>query len=40
MITKNHNPYISDVNFKRIIREILLESQDPCFEQTFTEINL
>lgn len=40
MITKNHNPYISDVNFKRIIREMLLESQEPCLEQTSTEVNL
>lgn len=23
MTTKNHNPYISDVNFKRIIRAML-----------------
>ena len=40
MITKNHNPYISKVQFKKIIKEMLFEGQEPVLEQCNTEINL
>lgn len=40
MITKNHNPYIAKREFKRIIKEMLFEGQDPVLEQAGTEINL
>lgn len=40
MITRNHNPRISKAEFKRIIKEMLFEGQNPCLEQTGTEINL
>lgn len=40
MITKNHNPYISKREFKRIVKEMLFEGQEPVLKQTGTEINL
>lgn len=40
MILRNYNPYISKKEFRRIIRILILEGQQPCMEQQNTELNI
>lgn len=40
MILRNYNPCISYKEFKRVIKDLLMEGQNPCLEQSGTEVTI